>query len=479
MKKSLIIVTICWLTMGLRAQTEASKTLSGETTVAPVGAISFPVSGGEATAVDTADGDSVATMSTGEGLVADSLLATDEPANADSLLVTDEPVCADSLPYPENLRQRLDALLQSRLLQRTQLGLMVWDLTADSCVYRYQERQTLRPASTMKLLTAITAIDRLGGDYQLRTRLCYTGTISNGTLNGTLYCVGGMDPMFTTDDLTAFVESLRRQGVDTIRGRIVADRSFKEPELLGEGWCWDDDNPTLSPLLVDKKADFISVFTAKLKRAGITVVGNASKRSEVGNASMRSVVGNASQRSAQLIALRCHSLSEVLLTMMKESDNLFAESVFYNVEATSGNLPARATDATRQERALIERCGLDASPYRLADGSGLSLYNYLSAELEVALLRYAYQHEDIYNTLIPSLPIAGSDGTLKKRMKGTPAENNVQAKTGTLTGVIALAGYLTAANGHRLCFSIINQGTLKASEARDFQDKVCTILCEP
>jgi D-alanyl-D-alanine carboxypeptidase/D-alanyl-D-alanine-endopeptidase (penicillin-binding protein 4) len=153
--------------------------------------------------------------------------------------------------------------------------------------------------------------------------------------------------------------------------------------------------------------------------------------------------------------------------------------MFYNIATIGGHRPARAIDATRQERALIERCGLDASQYRLADGSGLSLYNYLSAELEVALLRYAYHRVDIYEKLIPSLPIAGNDGTLKKRMKGTLAENNVQAKTGTLTGVISLAGYLTAANGHRLCFSIMNQGTLKASDAREFKDKICTILCEP
>jgi D-alanyl-D-alanine carboxypeptidase/D-alanyl-D-alanine-endopeptidase (penicillin-binding protein 4) len=144
-----------------------------------------------------------------------------------------------------------------------------------------------------------------------------------------------------------------------------------------------------------------------------------------------------------------------------------------------GRVPARAVDAIRQERALLERAGLDSKPYRLADGSGLSLYNYLSAELEVKILRYAYRRMPIYRNLLPVLPIAGEDGTLKKRMKGTAAAGKVQAKTGTLTGVISLAGYCTAANGHRLCFAILNQGTLRAADARDFQDEVCRILCEP
>ena len=84
-----------------------------------------------------------------------------------------------------------------------------------------------------------------------------------------------------------------------------------------------------------------------------------------------------------------------------------------------------------------------------------------------------------YTHLLPSLPIAGIDGTLSKRMRKTSAEGNVRAKTGTLTGVISLAGYCTAANGHQLCFSIINQGVLHANNARTFQDRICTALCNP
>jgi D-alanyl-D-alanine carboxypeptidase/D-alanyl-D-alanine-endopeptidase (penicillin-binding protein 4) len=64
-------------------------------------------------------------------------------------------------------------------------------------------------------------------------------------------------------------------------------------------------------------------------------------------------------------------------------------------------------------------------------------------------------------------------------MKGTFAEENVKAKTGTVTGVSALAGYCTAANGNQLCFSIINQGIMKSDPGRNFQDKVCNALCAP
>ena len=130
------------------------------------------------------------------------------------------------------------------------------------------------------------------------------------------------------------------------------------------------------------------------------------------------------------------------------------------------------------EKQLVNSMGLDSNRYRFADGSGLSLYNYVSPELLTMLLRYAWQKPELYAHLLPSLPIAGQDGTLKKRMKKSPAEGNVRAKTGTLTGIISLAGYCTAANGHELCFTIINQGVLSGKEARAFQDRLCTLLCQ-
>ena len=70
------------------------------------------------------------------------------------------------------------------------------------------------------------------------------------------------------------------------------------------------------------------------------------------------------------------------------------------------------------------------------------------------------------------------DGTLQKRMAGTEAESNVRAKTGTVTGISSLAGYLTTAGGHVLAFAIINQGIGSSAMGRTFQDKVCLELCK-
>ncbi len=393
-------------------------------------------------------------------------------ASVGMMAQTEEPdtFCVDSvevaLPWPQNVQYRLDSLVCDKMFETSMVGMIVYDLTADSVLYKVNERQAMRPASTMKLVTAITALDRLGGSYQFRTQLYYTGTVEDHTLNGDLYCVGGFDPAFNVDDMKAFVESIQRMGVDTICGRIVADRSMKDADLLGEGWCWDDDNPKLSPLSHGRDIAFLERFVNELSEEGIVLDNVRLSEGSLPN-------------DAYILCSRFHSMDQILQRMMKVSDNFYAEAMFYQLGAVIGRRPAKAKDAASVVKQLIQKVGNGKNPYRIADGSGLSLYNYVTPELEMRLLRYAYRNSNIYLHLLPSLPVAGRDGTLKTRMKGTFAEENVKAKTGTVTGISALAGYCTAANGHQLCFSIINQGIMKSDPGRNFQDRVCNALCAP
>ncbi|WP_338336868.1 D-alanyl-D-alanine carboxypeptidase/D-alanyl-D-alanine endopeptidase [Marseilla massiliensis] len=378
---------------------------------------------------------------------------------ADSIEALGEPA------WPGNVAGRIDRLLGNELFNRSQVGLMVYDLTADSAIYCHNERQLLRPASTMKVVTAIAAIDRLGGSFQFKTTLSYTGAIEDGVLNGDVYLVGGFDPRFNSDDMGSFVDGIRRMGIDTIRGRIVADKSMKDADMLGEGWCWDDDNPVLSPLLISRRDVFVKRFVDRLRDEGVVVEADT--------------VAGRQPGGAYEVGTRTHTIDQVLMPMMKESDNLCAEALFYQLGASTGAHPATARDARTVVRRLVEKVGLRPSDYRIADGSGLSLYNYVTAELEVMLLRYAYQNTNIYMHLLPSLPVAGEDGTLRRRMRGAFTSGNVKAKTGSVTAISSLAGYCTAANGHVLCFAIINQGIRRGSEGRAFQDRVCEALCRP
>ena len=370
-----------------------------------------------------------------------------------------------SVAAQDSLRGRLDSLLCDPMFETSQVGLMVYDLTADSALFTYNHRHLMRPASCMKLVTAITALDQLGANYDYQTRIYMTGNVNYSTLEGNIYCVGGFDPTLTIDDVAVLANCVSRLGIDSIHGLIVADRTMKEALDYGEGWCWDDENPMLNALSIGRKYNFLETFAEEVARAGINLERVQLTEGRV-------------PQNAQLIATFRHNISQILDRMMKKSDNFYAESMFYQTAASARKGLARARDARDITKRLIARLGLGDNPYKIADGSGLSLYNYVSTELLCTLLRHAWRSPSIQDALLPSLPIAGVDGTLKDRMKKTSAQGNVRAKTGTVTGISSLAGYCTAANGHQLCFAIINQGIMRAAAGKAFQDRVCKVLCD-
>ncbi len=396
--------------------------------------------------------------------------ATPDDDEEDSVMVDslaeDALISEADLPWPASVVSRIDKLLDNDMFATSTVGMLVYDLTADSVIYRYNERQTMRPASTLKMIVAVTALDRLGSSYEYRTRLLRSGSVEGNVLEGDLYCKGGFDPMFDNSDLDVFVDSVKALGIDTIRGNIYADVSMKDDDRLGEGWCWDDDNPVLSPLLLSEKDNFTDKFRSRLISEGITMDGTL----RTGRA----------PRSAGEMCVVTRRLTDVMRRMLKKSDNLCSESVFYNLAAaTQSSAPVTAKTGRQAVNRLVSKLGLKPSRYYIADGCGLSLYNYVSPELEVKFLQYAYRDSDIYTSLLAALPIAGVDGTLSRRMRSGYAARNVHAKTGTLEGVSSLAGYCTAANGHVLCFSIINMGIRHTSSGRRFQDRVCEALCRP
>ncbi|MBP5361369.1 MAG: D-alanyl-D-alanine carboxypeptidase/D-alanyl-D-alanine-endopeptidase [Bacteroidaceae bacterium] len=375
--------------------------------------------------------------------------------------------------WGEALAFSLDSLLEAPMFQRSQVAILVYDLDGDSVVYDRGARQLMRPASVMKVLTATTALTELGADYSFRTTLAYDGIIEPDTLlsdslhewqvlRGDVYIKGGFDPLFNEDDMEAFVQSLRDRGIRCIDGRVYADLSFKDTLKWGEGWCWDDKEATLTPLLYKAKDVFMPRFLQALDADSI-----------VRPAGYGRITGG-STADLSVLCERTHTIADMLTRMMKESDNLYAESLFYQLSAARQRATARLS--AEREYALMRQIGLNPDAYTVADGSGLSLYNYLTPQLVVKLLRYVWTSPTIMATLYPVLPVAGVDGTLKKRMKGTRAEGNVHAKTGTLSKVSTLAGYATAGNGTHLAFCIFNQGVLNSQEGRDFQDRVCLQL---
>ena len=381
--------------------------------------------------------------------------------------------------WGERMYNSLTLLAQEADRNYYNTGMSVYDLTTDSLIFAYNQHKLMRPASTQKVLTAIAALDLLGANHVYATKVYAKGNVTDGVLKGDLYVVGDFDPMLTADHLRQMAKGVKEAGITRVEGLLLADVSMKDTLCLGNGWCWDDDQPYLTPLSLGGKAyecssykinrysptlNFMASLAAALKAEGITT-GTA------GTATLKLT------DDCTLIAQVTHTLREVLTPMMKDSDNLMAESMFFQLGAEKKR-GAGWKDCASQVESVITRAGMSTSLAVVADGCGLSLYNYITPGLQVAMLRYAYQHDAIFGPLYHSMPIAGMDGTLQSRLMKTKAERNVHAKTGTVTGVSTLTGYLTASNGHLIAFSIMCNGQKKASEARAFQDRICEAMCE-
>ena len=371
----------------------------------------------------------------------------------------------DSGTWRGDAQSFLDSICSSPMFETTQLGLYVYDLTDGCPLYSYNGGKSMRPASCQKLVTAISALSVLGGEYRFVTGVHTDGQLADGTLYGDVYFTGGMDPLLSSADICGIAQQLKDAGVDSVAGHVYADLSMKDDKPYGWGWCWDDDYGPLSALMVDAKDHFSEVWLSAAQSCGIALGDTA-------------VVAAQTPPTAAPFLSFTHGMDDVLLPMMKESDNIFAECVFYNIAAAGGAKHAGRKQAAKAIAGVIESTGLQNVLYRIADGSGLSLYNYVTPQLLVTLLNYAYVNDNIRQHLLDALPVAGVDGTLEKRMVKTKAAGNVRAKTGTVEGVSSLSGYLITSQGHLLSFSIICQGAKCIGAGKDFQDKVCIRLCE-
>jgi len=209
---------------------------------------------------------------------------------------------------------------------------------------------------------------------------------------------------------------------------------------------------------------FLFLFKEHLKKNGISVSGEIEIKKIPEN---KVLLGSVNR-----------PIDSVFVYMNKESDNLCAEMLLYAMAFDDSGAPASAENGIAVIEKLIDEVGFDAKDYSLADGSGVSRYNLLSAELILEVLKDIYYNQpELYPDFYSSLPIGGIDGTLKKRMQQKPLLGNVHAKTGTLQGVSGLSGYLTSNNKQLIAFSILIQNyTGKSSAAHYFLDTICEYI---
>lgn len=238
---------------------------------------------------------------------------------------------------------------------------------------------------------------------------------------------------------------------------------------------------------------FVQMLRRALERQGVKING----RTRTIDADARRL-GDATPAVSTLVEIAARQsppLSEIAAKTLKPSQNLYTELILRALGENSraatnapNQLTTNAAPASSRASATSAELGLDAvrrfltvagaddSALQLADGSGLSKSDYITTDATVHLLAFMSRHR-YAQTFRDALPVAGVDGTLRNRMKGTPAAGNVHAKTGTLAGVTSLSGYVTSAAGERLAFSVIvNNYTGGDNTAHTVNDAIAVLL---
>jgi len=250
--------------------------------------------------------------------------------------------------------------------------------------------------------------------------------------------------------------------------RIKADRQF-----TGSG----DLVIITGTMALDRGADYLvrtvtspplycaTVFKEVLADNGIKVMGNA-------------VVGPTPAGIPELTWHVSPPLHQIIREMDKESDNFTAEMLYRQLSVGRDSLTADTSGSDRLGT-MLKAMGFGEETYRLADGSGLSRYNLCSAEQLVKVLDSVYRDPMLRPELLTSLPIAGTDGTMSRRLVGEEYRGLIRAKTGTLTGVSSLAGFAFRPNNKTYCFAIMfNNYTSKANSVRALQDSIVARLVD-
>jgi D-alanyl-D-alanine carboxypeptidase/D-alanyl-D-alanine-endopeptidase (penicillin-binding protein 4) len=189
----------------------------------------------------------------------------------------------------------------------------------------------------------------------------------------------------------------------------------------------------------------------------------------------------------EIAQVQSQPMSEILKVINKESQNLHTEILLRQLGALRGETPGldeygrprpTATLGNEVRRKFLEKAGADLQPLNLRDGSGMARQNLIAPRATMRILEFMLTHPnaDAFRT---SLPVAGLDGTLKRRMRNTAATNNLRAKTGTLTGVNALSGYLTTKRGQLVLVSMVgNNYTGPGRDVTTVLDDICVLLAE-
>ena len=353
--------------------------------------------------------------------------------------------------------------------------------------------RAMQPASVIKLLTTAAALERFGPAHRFHTRVLARARAATVP---SLYLVGGGDPTLATEryrkmrfepkpsdeiQRPAFasgsptIEQLASRvaaaGIRVVSGDLVADESLFDTVRTQAGWpgrylAGDAESGLLSALTVDEgragpkgpnlaspAAAAGEALRAALRARGVRV-----------NGALR--VGRAPAGNVEVARVSSPPLSEIVDFINRYSINYHIELLLKALGAAHGDAGTTAAGVA-VVKATLTQLGVRADELLMADASGLSIDDRVSARTVAALLdRVLTATGPAWEAMRESIPAAAGPGTLVRRMRGTPAAGNLRGKTGSIRGVRAMAGWVVGRDGVPLIYVAMFNGSALTAKAK-------------
>ncbi len=440
----------------------------------------------------------------------------------------------------QRCRSKILASLPSNILKNKNIGIYVEYLDTGETIFKLNHRKNFIPASNNKIITSYASLNLIGKSYRFKTSFFSGGGIVDGVVYGGLYIKAYGDPSIDTESIEEMVDSLVSLGIKRIKGDIYLDDTYFDEKKYGVGWKkeWRGDYycppvsafalnyntimVEVSPSVLGKPPsvkvqpqgfDVEIVNKARTSRSGVSldarldgkdnfliIEGKIGRRFRprifpisVNDPTLyfgkvfRSILkekginfeGTIAKAKVPRWAVSFYdhyskSLSDIVQDFNKNSVNIIGEMLVKTLGAWFMGEPGTWKKGTDVIVGYLHKVGIDN--IILVDGSGLSKHNRISPYALVRVLARAYKNPSISKEFLSSLPIAGVDGTLKKRFRFSKIRRRVFAKTGYLNGVRALSGYVKTTSGDILAFSIISNGL--GWRARAFQEELLSSLVD-
>lgn len=416
----------------------------------------------------------------------------------------------------------IDKTIAQSNINKSAVSVSVKDTTTGKVVYRLNDKQPTMPASTLKLITLGASLDTLGYDYEFSTKLYKT-------TNNDLYLKLGADPFLTSVGLNSLMEKAVKEKKITSPKIIYIDDYIFDKTEWGEGWQWDDDlnplMPKFSSYNIDKNLlsiiisptnpgspaqiytnkfypiTFMNLVTTgtendiELNRNNsiapniLNISGTINKQiteeipinnpkryfilrleDAIQSAKMDYYGGFPQKKTpttnVYLVAEIKHPISQAIKAILMDSNNFVAETVFKLAGAKFVNNTGSLQHSQEMLNAYFNKIGIDAQDIKIVDGSGVSKNNIITANFMTDYLVKQFKNETLKN----SMPTAG-EGTLKNRM--LYFKDNLRAKTGTLSDVSGIAGYITSRSGKTYAFDImINDPKTKSNDKKSLEEYI-------